>query len=160
MKYGAFVVVALIVAVATYSATAWSAGTLTPTEQKLTKDVRVLKAQVAKLQKTQKTQATQISDTQNLAAGAIVLNLCATALTADALQGTWQSIDQLAGVTQAGKVYFGPQTAVDDTLGGQSVCQSLRIVRSQVLPPTVAQFNALLALLRSSQLHGFKLQHG
>src|SRR4029450_8179797 len=109
MRNAAFGVVALVVAVATYSATAWSAASLTPTEQKLTKDVRVLTAQVAKLQKTQKTDATQVTDTRDPAAGAIALGLCDTAITADALQGTWQIVDQLSAATQAGKTYFGPQ---------------------------------------------------
>jgi hypothetical protein len=160
MKYGAMVVVALIVAVATYSATAWSAASLTPTEQKLTKDVRVLKSQVAKLQKTTKTHTTQINDAEGLAAAALILSACNIAVSADAIQGTWQIIDQISTATQAGKTYFGAQTAVDDTIAGQSVCAAVQIARSQALPPTVAQYSALLGLLRSAQLrHAFQLQH-
>jgi hypothetical protein len=165
MKYGAFVVIALAAAIATYTATAWSAAPPTPTEKKLLKDVRVLKSQVAKLQKTQKTQATNIENVFNIAAAAIVFSACSTEATADAVQGTWQIIDQISTATQAGKTYFGPQTAVPDTtLGGlltAPACQALQVVRSQALPPTTAQFSALIAALTSSQLRQqLQLRHG
>jgi hypothetical protein len=57
-------------------------------------------------------------------------------------------IDQASAATQAGKTYFGPQTPVVDTLGGAPICQTIGVNRSQTVPPTAAQLNALLALLR------------
>jgi hypothetical protein len=163
MKYGAFVVIALIAAIATYTATAWSAAPPTPTEKKLLKDVRVLKSQVATLQKDDKTLKANVNDLIGGISLALVLNACTNAVTADALQGTWQIVDQLSVATQAGKTYFGPQTAVSDILSGLTTpaCQALRVVRSQALPPTSAQIDALLGVLRSAQLqNGYRLQHG
>ena len=164
MKYGAFVaVVALIAAIATYTATAWSAAPPTPTEQKLLKDVRVLKSQVAKLQKDDKTLKANVNDLIGGISLALVLNACSNAVTADAFQGTWQIVDQVSAATQAGKTYFGPQTAVSDALGGLTApaCAALRVIRSQALPPTSAQLDALVGVLRSAQLKsGYRLQHG
>jgi outer membrane murein-binding lipoprotein Lpp len=149
MKHAALIVVALVVAVATYSATAWSAAPPSPAEKQLLKDVKTLKAKVAKLQADSKKLTTRVAATEDGIGGAYLLGVCQAAITADALQGTWQIVDQLSAATQAGKTYFGPQTPVDDSIGGQPVCQALQVIRSQALPPTVAQFNALLALLRS-----------
>lgn len=165
MKYGALVVAALVVAIATYTATAWSAAAPTPSEQKLQRQINTLKTQVSKLQKTQKQHATAIDAIGNIAVASLVFSVCSTEATADAVQGTWQIIDQISAATQAGKTYFGAQTAVPDTtLGGLlnvPACQAFKIVRSQALPPTAAQFNALIAALTSSQLrHQLQLRHG
>ena len=163
MKYGAFVVIALVAAIATYTATAWSAAPPTPTEKKLLKDVRVLKSQVAKLQKDDKTLKANVNDLVGGISLALVLNACTNAVTADALQGTWQIVDQLSVATQAWKTYFGPQTAVSDSLSGLTApaCQALQVVRSQTLPPTSAQIDSLLGVLRSAKLQsGYRLQHG
>jgi hypothetical protein len=50
---------------------------------------------------------------------------------------------QIAQATQAGKVYFGPQAAVNDS----QTCSAIRITRQQTVPPSVAAFSALTALL-------------
>jgi hypothetical protein len=161
MRYGALVVIALVAAIATYTATAWSAAPPTPTEKKLLKDVKTLKSQVAKLQKDDKTLTANLNDLVGGVSLALVLNACTNAVTADAFQGTWQILDQVSAATQAGKTYFGPQTAVSDTLGGLTApaCQALQVIRSQALPPTSAQLDALLGVLRASQLKsGYHLQ--
>ena len=163
MKYGAFVVIALVAAIATYSATAWSAAPPTPTEQKLQRQINTLKTQVAKLQKDDKTLKANVNDLVGGISLALVLNACTNAVTADAFQGTWQVIDQLSTATQAGKTYFGPQTAISDALSGLTApaCQAVQVVRSQALPPTSAQLDALLGVLRSAQLkNGYRLNHG
>jgi hypothetical protein len=161
-KYGALIVVALVAAVATYATTATSAPNAGPTPQSLQRQINTLKSQVAKLQKTQKSQTTAINDAGNLAALSLVFSACSTAVTADAVQGTWQIVDQIAAATQAGKVYFGPQAAVSDAIQGLTApaCQALRVLRSQTLPPTAAQFSALIGILSSSQLQGYRPQHG
>jgi cell division protein FtsB len=162
MKYGAFVVVALMVAIATYTATAWSAAAPTPTEQKLQRQINTLKSQVAKLQKDDKTLKSNVNDLIGGVSLALVLNACTNAVTADALQGTWQIVDQVSAATQAGKTYFGPQTAVSDSLTGLTApaCAALQVIRSQALPPTSAQLDALLGVLRSAQLKsGYRLAH-
>jgi hypothetical protein len=160
MKYGALVVIALVAAIATYTATAWSASPPTPTEKKLLKDVKTLKSQVAKLQKDDKTLTANLNDLLGGVSLSLVLNACTNAVTADAFQGTWQIIDQVSTATQAGKTYFGPQTAVSDSLSGLTApaCQVLQVIRSQALPPTSAQLDALLGVLRASQLtSGYRL---
>jgi hypothetical protein len=87
------------------------------------------------------------TDFKTLASGvglSLVYSTCIAAATADAFTGTWNVVDQLATATQAGKVYFGPQAAVSDF----QTCSALQIVRQQgVVPPTVAVFSALTALI-------------
>jgi hypothetical protein len=117
---------------------------LTPAEKSLqrqlnavTKDVTVLKKQVKVLQKG-------VTDAQDLGRAAVYLDVCTAVVTADALQGTWQIIDQIATATQAGKTYFGPQTALND----QGLCSSgFGVTRSQTLPPTIAPFASILGLI-------------
>jgi hypothetical protein len=144
----AFVLCA-VVGVAVYAATAWSASTADPTVQRLVRDVATLKSQVKKLQAQQKTTTKNLNTAGGLAATGLLATICGDELTADALQGTWQVVDQVAtGLGSAAR--FGPQVPVTATLQGQDVCSVLSITRSQVLPPTVAQFQALLAPFHNS----------
>ena len=164
MKLVALLVLVLGVAIATYSAAAWSAPSATPTEAKLLKSVATLKAQVAKLQKTDKAQNTAINTIGNLTVASLAYGACETAITADAIQGTWQVVDQISAATQAGKTYFGAQTPVSDSvLSGlltAPACQAASVTRSQALPPTAQQFNALLGILKSTAFRqSFRLQH-
>lgn len=69
---------------------------------------------------------------------------CLTAVTADAFSGTWNVVDQIAAATQAGKVYVGPQPVVTDS----DACTDLKITRQQTVPPSVAPFSALTALIQ------------
>ena len=162
MKYVAVLALAVAVAVGSYAAAAWSAAPQSPTERQLVRDVKTLKAQVAKLQKTDKIQTANINTLGNIEGLAIAYAACSTAVTADVAQGTWQIVDQIAAATQGGKTYFGAQTPVSDSVSGLNVpaCQALQVARSQGLPPTVAQLDALLGVFRSAQLRqGFRLQH-
>lgn len=164
MKAIAVLALVLAVGVGTYSATATSAPSATPTEQQLLRSVATLKAQVAKLQKTDKTQNANINTVANIALSALAYGACNTAVTADAIQGTWEVIDQIAAATQAGKTYFGAQTPVSDSvLSGlltAPACQAASVTRSQALPPTAAQFNALLGVLKSAAFRqSYRLQH-
>ena len=162
MKLVALLALVLAVGIATYSAAAWSAAPPSPTERQLLRDVKSLKAQVAKLQKTQKTHATAINNLGDLTVFALVYDACSSAITTDAIQGTWQIVDQIAAATQAGKTYFGVQTPVADSVSGLTTpaCQTLKVTRSQTLPPTSAQFSALLGVLKSTSLRqGFRLEH-
>jgi hypothetical protein len=138
---------ALVAAVA-FAATAWSSAPPTPTEKKLQREVTLLQSQVKALQKTDKTVEKDISTLQLAVAGVALLGACDVAITADALQGTWQVIDQVSAATQAGKTYFGAQTPLSDTVAGTSVCQALGITRSQVVPPVITPFDTYLALFR------------
>ena len=135
----------VVLAVALYATVAWAATPPTPTEKKLQKDVATLKAQMKTLKKS-------VSDLRDVALAVAITGACNTAITADGLQGTWQEIDQLSAATQAGKTYFGPQTPVNDAILNTNIhwCASANVNRSQALPPTVAQFSALLALYQTT----------
>ena len=87
----------------------------------------------------------KISNLQGEADFAITFELCLNAATSDAFQGTWGVIDQVAQATQAGKVYFGPQTAITDLQSCSAFTKP--IIRSNAVPPTSSVFSALAALL-------------
>jgi hypothetical protein len=116
---------------------------LTPAEKNLQTQVNALSKKVTALQKSVKTLNTKVNDVGGLAQAAVFLDECSNAVTADALQGTWNVIDQISTATQAGKTYFGPQTPVDD----KGICGLFGINRSQVSPPTVATYASLLGLV-------------
>lgn len=141
-----------LVGVAAYATGAWSAAPPSPIEQRLLRDVATLKTQVKALQAADKKQNTGINTADTVGAVAVVLTICSDEITADALQGTWQVVDEASAALQAGKTYFGPQTPVTATLSGQDICAGGGITRSQVLPPTVAGYQALLAPFHTSSL--------
>ena len=117
------VAVALVLA-----APAQSAG---PSNKQLARQIKTLQKQVKTLQK-------QVKTVDLHAAIAIVYAGCATAVTADALEGTWTVIDQVNGAP-----IFGPQVAVNDF----GVCDAVQITRAPTqMPPNVSVFNSLLAL--------------
>jgi uncharacterized iron-regulated protein len=102
----------------------------------LKKRVTKLEKDVKALQKTQKTLV--IAAVGNFAGTA-----CTNAAVADALQQTWAVIDQVAKETQGGKVYFGPQSALND----QKSCPDLSVVRQSVpatSTPSVATLKQLI----------------
>lgn len=102
--------------------------------------VAALEKKVAALQKDeQQLKAARGSD--------LLLTACDMAITADAFQGTWQTIDQLSSATHAGKTYFGAQSPIDDTVAGQPACLRVGVTRSQEVPPNTAVFDALLSSL-------------
>jgi hypothetical protein len=114
----------------------------TPADRK----IAALTKRVTALEKRVKKAETTLNQTTLTAAAAIVYSGCLAAVTADALNGTWNVVDQLATATQAGKVYFGPQAPVNDF----NFCQqAFRITRQTSVPPSVANFSALTALLGS-----------
>jgi hypothetical protein len=130
--------VLLPLTIAAVFALAAPAPAATPTERRLLRDVKVLKAQVKTLQK-------QVRDARNLAIGAVVFSGCATAATADAFQGTWAVIDDVANKTTQPRTWFGPQQAVNDF----QTCQEFNITRAPgQVPSNVNVFNSLLALFR------------
>jgi prophage DNA circulation protein len=146
-------VLCALVGVAVYATTAWSASTADPTEQRLVKDVAALKKQTSTLQKQVTTLQKQVKTLNTNTAEAVLalaaLGICSSEVTADAFQGTWNIVDQISAALQAGKTYFGPQTPVTATLQGQDWCAVIGVTRSQVVPPTVAPYLALLAPFHS-----------
>jgi outer membrane murein-binding lipoprotein Lpp len=106
-----------------------------------------LAARVAALEK--KVKALQKDEQQLKAAsdGGLLVSACDIAITADAFQGTWQTIDQLSLATHTAKTYFGAQSPIDDTVAGQPACLRVGVTRSQDVPPTTALFDTLLSSL-------------
>lgn len=99
--------------------------------------IKSLARQIKALQKEVKTLRAQVRDARAAAATSLVYSACTTAVTVDALQGTWTFLDQKHATG------FGPQTPVND----YRTCQPLRITRAPgQVPPNTSVFNSLLAL--------------
>jgi hypothetical protein len=126
-----FVPIAMIGAIALVLAP--QAQPAAPTNAQLARQIKVLQKQVKTLQK-------QVKTARLIASVSLVYSGCSTAVTADALQGTWNIIDQVAGRT-----IFGPQVPLDDF----QLCSTLEIQRAPTqVPPNSTVFNSLLSLFR------------
>ena len=120
--------VGVVLAAAVFAAPAVA---VTPTEKKLQAQIKVLQGQVKTLQK-------QVKQARSIAVLAAVYSGCATAATADALQGTWTTLD-----AHATTPLFGTQTPVND----YDVCsKGLQITRAKNTP-TVSVLQSLLTFL-------------
>jgi outer membrane murein-binding lipoprotein Lpp len=138
--------VSTIAALVALVAMAAPASAATPSQQRLARDVRTLKAQVKTLQRQVKTLRTQVRTAQNIASGAVLISACSTAATADAFQGTWEAIDRHAAVNGHGPDQFPAQAAIADPLNS---CQALEVQRQpNIVPPTTNVFAALLNIFR------------
>ena len=144
MKAALWTTLAAVVAATALAAPASAA---TPTERKLNKQVKTLQSQVKKMQKQVKTLQTQMREVQSVAAGALIYSACLTASTADAFQGTWETIDRVgAKVPPPAFDQYGTLTAIADPLNS---CQRLEIQRQpNIVPPTTDVFAALLNVFR------------
>lgn len=127
----AAIVAALVLAVPSQAARA-------PTNRQLAKQIKTLRAQVTALQK-------QVREARLVALGALAYSGCSVAVTADAFQGTWATIDDVSNRANPPRAIYGPQQAVNDF----GVCNAFRITRAPTqVPPTTAVFNSLLILFR------------
>ena len=136
-KIAALTLAALALAIpATQASAARQAGPTAAQFKTLQKQVTTLQKQVKTLQKQQK-------DLDNFTSALVGVLVCENVVITDALQGTWNVIDQIATATQAGKTYFGVQTPISDT----GTCASIRITRSSGIPPTVSVFSSIVSLL-------------
>jgi hypothetical protein len=136
-KIAALTLAALALAIpATQASAARQAGPTAAQFRTLQKQVTTLQKQVKTLQKQQK-------DLDNFTSALVGVLVCENVVITDALQGTWNVIDQIATATQAGKTYFGAQTALAD----KGACTAFKITRSQGIPPSAAVFNSLVTLL-------------
>ena len=105
--------------------------------------VKSLARQIKALQKDVKTLKAQVTTARQIAASALVFSACSTAVTADAIQGTWTILD--AKLTPTHGPIFGPQTPTND----YQTCQPLQITRAPTQsPPNAGVFNSLLALFK------------
>ena len=128
-------VLAFAVAVAVFAVPASQASAAGPTAAQfkaLQKQVTTLKKQVTKLQK-------DLKDTDELAVAVGAYSICSAANTADALQGTWQSLDQRE-TAQGRQPVFGVQSPISDA----NLCQQgFNVARSHTIPPSATAFVAL-----------------
>jgi hypothetical protein len=124
-----------LAALVAMTALAAPAAAATPTERRLAKQIKTLQKQVKALQRS-------VRNAQSIAAGAVVYSACVTAATADAFQGTWETMDRKGLPDQ-----FPPQTAIADPLNS---CQRLEIQRqpNPQVTPTTDVFAALLNIFR------------
>jgi len=105
--------------------------------------LRSLQAQITTLKKQVKTLKKRVARSENLAIGAIVYDGCGLAVTADALQNTWTTLNPAV---------FGPQTPVND----YTTCQAFRVVRARTqVPPTTSVFQSLLDFAFKSSSSAF-----
>jgi hypothetical protein len=108
-----------------------------------------LEKQMKTLNKTIATQKKQITQLQNLVAGALYIETCLAATTADALQSTWTTLDAANHSS-----LFGPQQTISDS----NTCNPLQIARQGIIsPPTTSVFSALTRLLSPTGKVAFRL---
>jgi hypothetical protein len=139
--------VTAIVALVAAGALAAPATSATPTDRKQSRQIKVMQRQVKVLQGQVRTLRRQMRDVQGVAFAAVVFGACSAAATADAFQGTWETIDRnAASDTPPTPDQYPAQTAVADPLNS---CQLLEIQRQpNTVPPTTNVFAALLNLFR------------
>lgn len=106
---------------------------------------KALQKQVTAQQKSIKKLQTEVTDLDDFSSALVGVLVCENAVIADAFQGTWNVVDQIATATQGGKTYFGAQTALVD----KNSCSAFKISRSQGIPPNASVFNSLISLLTS-----------
>jgi hypothetical protein len=137
--------VTTIAALVAVTALAAPASAATPSERRLARQVKALQRQVTTLNRQVRTLQRRMREVNSIAAGGIIFSACTAAATADAFQGTWETVDQLAvAVSQPEK--YPPQTAITDPLNS---CQALEIQRqANTVPPTTNVFAALLNIFR------------
>jgi hypothetical protein len=135
-----------LAAIVAATALAAPASGATPAERRLGKQVKTLQTQVKTMQKQVKTLQRQMREVQSVAAGALIYSACLTASTADAFQGTWETIDRAGAKFAPPFDQYAPQTAIADPLNS---CQRLEIQRQpNIVPPTTDVFAALLNVFR------------
>jgi phage-related tail protein len=118
----------------------------TPGERRMARQVKTLQKQVKTLQKQVKALQRTTREVQGIAAGAIVYGACVAAATADAFQGTWETIDK-DSLRDAQPEFFPPLTPIADPLNS---CQRLEVQRqaNPAATPTTDVFAALLNIFR------------
>ena len=111
-----------------------------PQTAALQKRVTKLEHELAAMQKSQTKLQKASEDLVTIAVLTAAGVACGAAVTADAFETTWGVVDQLAQATQ-GKVYFGPQAALND----QQSCGDLTIQRQVAsAPPSLASLSKVI----------------
>jgi hypothetical protein len=137
--------VTALVALAAAGALAAPASSATPTERKLGRQIKVMQRQVKVLQGQVRTLRRQMRDVQAVSSVAVIFGACHATATADAFQGTWETIDAINPKVAEPDKYPAPSPVVDPL----NSCQLLEIQRQpNTVPPTTNVFAALLNIFR------------
>jgi TolA-binding protein len=134
--------VGVLLVVALVFSTSAVAATPSPTEKKLAAQVAALQKQIPAMQKQIKTLQGQVKELQTVTSAVLAINICSTAITADALQLSWGT---LSAVSTVGAVFGTPESAVNDT----GACQAAKVTRQTAGPPNLSPFKALLSIFAS-----------
>ena len=109
-----------------------------PSNAKLARQIKVLQKQVKTLQ-------SQVKAARLEAAVALAYSACSVAVTADAFQGTWATIDDVSLRASQPRAIYGPQQALNDF----GLCTALQFPRTpNQVPPNTSVFSAMLAVFR------------
>jgi type II secretory pathway pseudopilin PulG len=128
--------IALVVAGLCVSAAPTQAAT--PTNRQLAQQIKTLQKQVKALQ-------AQVRTARTLASASAVYSACGLAVTADAFQGTWATIDDVSNRASQPRTIYGAQAPVNDF----TTCSAFRVTRAPTqVPPNASLFSTLLAIFR------------
>ncbi len=114
------------------------ASAATPTERKLQRQVTTLQKQVKKLQR-------DVKQLQGVVGGALAIQICSTAITADTLHSTWAAINAREAL-QGQPPIFATESPVNDA----GACAAAKVTRAPTAnPPNLTPFKALLSIFAS-----------
>jgi hypothetical protein len=134
------VVVGLVVVVLAAAAIALQGAAAGTTGAAADPKVAALEKRIAKLEARVKKVESFNKDTTLVEVGTLAAIACEAAMTADTFQTTWGVVDQIAQTAQ-GKVYFGPQAALND----QQSCADLALLRQAPgTPPTLVPLSKVI----------------
>ncbi len=138
-------IIAALFTVALIGAGTASAATPTARITALEKKLKTLTTTVTKQQKTIKTLTNVLDAT-------LAIEVCLSAVTADALQSTWTTLDQASGTS-----LFGPQQTISDA----NLCSAFKITRQGIRnPPTASVFSAIVSLITGARMEALKSAAG
>jgi len=127
----------LLVVGAVLAAPAFAAPS-TPTEKKLQAEITVLQNKIPAMQKQVTTLQKQVKTLTNVLSAEIDYSICSNAVTADALQQTWATVN----ISSTGAIFGAAESPVND-IGS---CTSWKVTRAAAGVPNLAIFKALIAL--------------
>jgi outer membrane murein-binding lipoprotein Lpp len=138
--------IAAVVAATTLAAPASSA---TPSERRLARQVKTLQRQVKTLNRQVRALQRDMREVRSVAQAGLVYSACLSAATADAFQGTWETIDRVGARLTPPQGPFDQYPAQTPVVDPINSCQGLELQRQpNTVPPTTNVFAALLNLFR------------
>lgn len=135
------------IAFAARSQAAVSVPSADPQIAALQRQVKTLQRQVKTLQGQAKTLQRRVLVDEDQLSLNFEGDTCLGAQVADAIQGTWVTIDQLSAATQAGKTYFGSQAQVNDYNNCADLARPNVPRPGITVPPTINPLRPLLEWL-------------